>query len=194
MKTSLLVALCLPFVLSFCLRAYGDPEACCPQCLCPEYVLINKHETFEERLYKSSRWITTDLPDTSRGSVMGGFWKLNEYIKNFEVSGRPVILSVRTGENGQEQVTLSYHISPDTVLPNFNDQTIKEEIRPGGTVYVRIFSSDQSEKMIKENKDMLFKDLQAAGILFDDTRYDAAAYKGIFVLEDRQDEIWSHAF
>lgn len=51
---------------------------------------------------------------------------------------RPVVVSVsKAVENGGSQMSISFFISANTVLPEPNDETIRIKELPAATVYVR---------------------------------------------------------
>lgn len=51
---------------------------------------------------------------------------------------RPVVVSVgEEVENGASQVSISFFISADVVLPEPNDKTIRQKHLPAATLYVR---------------------------------------------------------
>ncbi|XP_036429349.1 heme-binding protein soul2 [Colossoma macropomum] len=200
MKTTLPVALCLLSVVLLPLGECWEAPLFCHGYECPEFTVVNTYESFEERVYTSSRWITTDIASISNSDVAAGLWKLYEYTqgenteKRVLPTTRPGLVSVNeAGENGQRQVSVSFYVAPDTVLPQPNDGTIKEITRPGGTIYVRVFSGVASESDAIENKNKLKEDLQTAGKLFDENMFDGAGYESMLILIDRHNEVWIHA-
>ncbi|KAL6487107.1 hypothetical protein MHYP_G00037330 [Metynnis hypsauchen] len=200
MKTTVPFALCLLSVVLLPLGECWEAPLFCHEYKCPEFTVVNTYESFEERLYTSSRWITTDIASTGNSDLAAGFLKLYQYTqgenteKRVIPTTRPGLVSVNeTSDNGQRQVSVSLYVAPDTVLPHPNDDTIKEITRPSGTIYVRVFSGLASESGATENKSKLKEDLQTAGKLFDENRFDGAGYEPVWMLLNRHNEVWIHA-
>ncbi|XP_060782038.1 heme-binding protein soul2 [Neoarius graeffei] len=186
---------CLLFMASLWLGRCWEAPGFCHDYDCPVYTLVKAYESFEERSYAASRWITTDVESTKEDSIRGGIWKLYEFMQGENEEGRkitmtrPVLVSVKN----QGNVSISLFISADVVLPQPNDKTIKNKNMPAATVYVREFDGFASETDALENMETLKADLQAAGKPFDDTRFEAVGYDGPFVLINRHNEIWIYA-
>ncbi|KAI4899649.1 hypothetical protein NFI96_011461 [Prochilodus magdalenae] len=198
MKTTLPFALSILLVVLLPLGESWEAPSFCHGYECPVFSVINTNENFEERLYSSTRWITTNIASASEQDVGAGLWKLYQYTQSQNNEGRtlpttrPGLVSViKTGEN--EQVSVSLYVGPDTVLPKANDESIKETTRPGGTIYVKVFSGLPSETLAQDNTQKLMEALRTAGVLFDENRYDAAGYDSMLTLVNRHNEVWIHA-
>ncbi|KAI5107980.1 heme-binding protein soul2 precursor [Silurus meridionalis] len=200
MKTTMIFPCCVLFMACFSLGGCWEAPWFCHDYICPAYTVVNTYESFEERLYEASQWITTDISSTKGSDVQEGFWKLYDFMQGENKEGmkitmtRPVLVSVLEGvENGDSQVSVSFFISADIVLPEPNDETIKYKNLPSATVYVRVFDGFASEVNGLENVDKLKKDVQAAGKLFDKTRFEGAGYDSPWTLINRHNEVWIYA-
>ncbi|XP_072533083.1 heme-binding protein soul2 [Salminus brasiliensis] len=196
MKATFSVALCLLFVVPHPLGECWDAPWFCHGHECPEYSVVKTYDNFEERLYKSSRWITKDIASAQKGDVTDGFWKLYNFLQG-ENDEKRVVPTTRPGlvsvNEATSKVSVAFYIAPDTVLPKPNDETIREENRPSGTIYIRVFGGVASESDAVENRAKLTDDLKAAGKLFDDTRYEGAGYDSPWNLINRHNEVWIYA-
>ncbi|KAG7333999.1 hypothetical protein KOW79_002406 [Hemibagrus wyckioides] len=187
---------CLLLMASVSLGGCSEAPSFCLGYDCPVYTVVNTYESFEERLYEPSQWITTDIASTRASDVQKGFWKLYYFMqgKNKDgkkITSRPVVVSVNdASENG---VSISFFISAGIVLPEPNDETIKKKDLPASRVYVRVFGGIATEDDAIENVQKLKKDLQVAGKPFDDTRFEAAGYDALWKLVNRHNEVWVYA-
>ncbi|XP_051946140.1 heme-binding protein 2-like [Xyrauchen texanus] len=166
---------------------------------CPMYTVVHEYEGFEERIYDTSHWITTDIASTDRDDISEGFWKLyyfnqgeNKEQREIPMT-RPVVVSVKEADSiGERQVSISVFQS-DTNIPDPNDETIRKTVIPGSTVYVRSFGGIASDADALDNAQRLKADLKAAGKQFDENKFDAAGYDAPWDLINRHNEVWIHA-
>ncbi|KAB5581654.1 hypothetical protein PHYPO_G00178240 [Pangasianodon hypophthalmus] len=200
MKITMNLQFCLLFMASLSLGGCWEAPWFCHGHECPVYTVVNTYEGFEERRYNASQWITTDIPSTREKDIQDGFWKLYYFMQGKNKEGkeiamtRPVVVSVSEAvENGGRQVSISFFINADIVLPKPNDETIKNKDLPAATVYVRVFDGIASEADAIENVEKLKEYLQAAGKPFDSTRFEAAGYDAPWDLINRHNEVWIYA-
>lgn len=164
------------------------------------YTLVHEYEGFEERNYNTSYWITTDVVSASGDDVSTGFWKLYNFNqgenkeKKVIVMTRPVLVSVKEADGmGERQVSISfYQTAPD--IPKPNDETIRVTVVPGGTVYVRSFGGVAKYEDGLREVESLKEKLKAAGKQFIENKFDGAGYDAPWMLINRHNEIWLHAF
>ncbi|XP_051503626.1 heme-binding protein 2-like [Myxocyprinus asiaticus] len=193
-------ALCLLVVLIFfqCAGCWEAPWFCHGR-ECPKYTVVHEYEGFEERVYDTSHWITTDVASIKREDLNVGFWKLyyfnqGENKENKEIPmTRPVVVSVKEADSmGERQVSVSV-FQPDTIIPEPNDETIKKIVIPGRTVYVRSFGGIASDVDAIDNVQKLKADLKVAGKQFNENKFDVAGYDAPWDLINRHNEVWVQA-
>ncbi|XP_053477392.1 heme-binding protein soul2 [Ictalurus furcatus] len=196
MKIPMNLRFCLLFMASLSLGGCWEAPWFCHGYECPVYTVVGTYESFEERLYNASQWITTDVASTRDTDILNGLWKLYNFMQEKEIAmARPAVVSVSQAvENGSSQVvTISFFIGAAIVLPEPHDQTIKYKVLPAAKVFVRVFDGIASEANAVENVEKLKADLQAAGKPFDGTRFKVAGYESPMILINRHNEAWIYA-
>lgn len=165
---------------------------------CPEFSVLDTNEDFEERFYKASHWITSDVASTDKEEATKALWKLYHYTKgeneenaNVDLPWPAIFLVEEEGD--EKHVSVSWPVPPGTHLPKPNDPTIRETHLPAGTVYVRSFSGMASEADGYANVDKLKASLKAAGKSFNPDRFVAAGYDPPVRLINRHNEVWVFA-
>jgi len=105
----------------------------------------------------------------------------------------PVLVTVTVEEDGSEKdVFLSWFVSDDTVLPEPNDPSIIEEVRPAANVYVREFSDRVTHEIGKKNEEKLHEALVKAEKSFEPCRYTGAGYNSPWAIY-HHNEVWVYA-
>ncbi|XP_071772427.1 heme-binding protein soul2 [Centroberyx gerrardi] len=169
---------------------------------CPQFTAVQINQDTEERAYTASRWITTKVPSAETEDVKAGNYKLYNYFKGDNEEGTdvpmntwPVLVTMTVGEDGSESnVSVSWFVSADTVLPKPTDPSVTEELRPAATVYVRTFSGFVSHALGQDNAKQLREALVQAGKSFEPHRYTGAVYDSPWdIIHTHHNEIWVYA-
>jgi len=102
------------------------------------------------------------------------------------------LITLSEVEGGNDKVSVSFFITPDTKLPKPNDNSIRVETRAGCTVYVRIFH-DSSRAAAYSNVKQLREELELAGKVFAPHTYTGAGYQNPWDIFHHHNEIWIQA-
>ncbi|MBN3304834.1 HEBP2 protein, partial [Amia calva] len=155
-------------------------------------------QTFEERSYVATRWMTTNVEGSYMSAVFQGFMRLFNYIDGNNEAGEkipmtaPVAVEMHPsgGKTGISNISISFFVPAKGNPPKAKDPTIYASNRPAGVVYVRSFDGFAMESDWNENAQALKDDLQAAGISFNPLSLIAAGYDPPFRFINRHNEIW----
>ncbi|KAM4615155.1 heme-binding protein soul2 [Polymixia lowei] len=167
---------------------------------CPEFEVVKKNEAFEERVYVESRWITTKVPSTKSMDLIQGFSRLKQYCNGKNEQGTqvftktwPALITLTEGEDGSDtNVSVSWFVPVNTVLPKPTDPLVTEESRPAGTVYVKVFEG--SITAWHSYAEELHEALVQEGTSFKPHRYTGAGYDNpmnFFI--HHHNEVWLYA-
>ncbi|XP_036403257.1 heme-binding protein soul2 [Megalops cyprinoides] len=164
---------------------------------CPPYTVVHQYENFEERLYNATRWMSTEVEDSTYTPLYNGFMRLYSYTDGANEAGqqlaltRPVAVTVLDSDSGEtKQVSIALYIGPYTDPPKPTDASIKDVSVLAGTVYVRQFSGVAHEADWLENLASLKSDLRLEGKQYNSQKYVAAGYDPPWTLINRHNEVW----
>lgn len=166
----------------------------------PEFDLLSSTDKYEERRYKSAKWVATTAEGISRKeAVTEGFRRLFRYIsgdneKNTKVEmTAPVTTWVEpgAGPNCESSFTVAFYIpSEHQVDPPkpINPQVFIED-RPQFTAYVCTFGGFANDEMWVQ-KAVELGDAVGDHSKFNDAQYYTAGYDPPFKPFGRTNEVW----
>nr|XP_005992997.1 PREDICTED: heme-binding protein 1-like [Latimeria chalumnae] len=171
----------------------------CHKLDCSKYTLVKQYETFEERSYEASHWMTTLVEGLQYEDAMyDGFMRLFKYINGNNVAGEkipmtaPVLVHViPKGGDLDKNFTVSFFVPPASMSPPKPlDSRIYLDSHLAQTVYVRSFGGYMEKSDFVANADALEEDLKAAGKSFNEKYYMSAGYDSPFRPLNRHNEVW----
>lgn len=205
-KLLLGITLCINSIVSsfsiFSLLGLKKNVNHCNDLECPKYTVKQTWGSFELRHYPSYKWAAAvqeglDYDDAGRLN----FKKLFRYISGANDKGvkipmtAPVInqITITQGPFCAANFTMNFFVpyesqqAPPT--PNNPDDKVHIVKMPEMKVYVRSFSGYAEIDDIQENAEKLAKDLEKAGITFDEKHLLFAGYDSPFKLLFRHNEV-----
>ncbi|KAJ1153207.1 hypothetical protein NDU88_005968 [Pleurodeles waltl] len=166
---------------------------------CPKYELVKKYDTFEERNYEFSRWVSTQVEGKSYShAIVEGFWRLYHYIDGKNTAGMKIPMTVPVlsrvnpvGERFASNITMSFFVPfavdvpPTPVNPEVYLSTL-----PAQTVYVKSFGGYAFKSDFVEKAEKLSEELNTLGKSFKHDFFMTAGYDAPFMLFNRHNEVW----
>ncbi|XP_064411228.1 heme-binding protein 1-like [Latimeria chalumnae] len=171
----------------------------CSEQKVPDRLPCGPFQTFEERSYEASHWMTTLVEGLQYEDAMyDGFMRLFKYINGNNVAGEkipmtaPVLVHViPKGGDLDKNFTVSFFVPPASMSPPKPlDSRIYLDSHLAQTVYVRSFGGYMEKSDFVANADALEEDLKAAGKSFNEKYYMSAGYDSPFRPLNRHNEVW----
>ncbi|XP_078505086.1 heme-binding protein 2-like [Lissotriton helveticus] len=166
---------------------------------CPKYELVKKYDTFEERNYESSRWVSTLVEGKSYShAIVEGFWRLFHYIDGKNSAGIKIPMTVPVlsrvnpvGVKNVSDITMSFFV-PFAVddPPTPTNPEVYLSSTPAQTVYVKSFGGYAFKSDFVEMAEKLSQDLNTLGKPFQKDFFITAGYDAPFMLFNRHNEVW----
>merc|ERR1712002_790776 len=169
---------------------------------CPEYELLNTlNDRTEERLYRPSKWVGTEVRGMQYSSAMRqGFMRLFDYISGENDAGQkiemtaPVVSKVIPGQGstGESSFFMYFYVPAEhqesTPNPSNPDVFFKEF--PEFRAYVRSFGGFASHNDYTEHAAELSTDLDNAGMTYEHSYFYTAGYDSPYTFFYRHNEVW----
>ncbi|KAG8444018.1 hypothetical protein GDO86_009274 [Hymenochirus boettgeri] len=168
----------------------------CRDLECPRYKVVQQLESFEQRDYVETQWVSTQFKVGFLGfGMVPSFKRLFDYISGNNSAGLkinmtvPVVIRYPLAKN--DMATMSFFISPSVgkAPEPLNPALYLETILPK-SVYVMSFGGYALEYHYKKKAEALAKDLVNLGKHFDDSVRTTAGYNDPFTFSDRHNEVW----
>lgn len=167
---------------------------------CPSFTVLNKTESYEERSYVKSVWVSTTLTGIALDpAVSKMFFKLFDYIQGNNAKRQkidmtvPVLISIIPGPGPacESNFTMSFFVSPKVGdPPKPTDATVFLSQLPEQRVFVRSFGGFATQDSWLKNAELLGNDLQRDSKAFIKDYFYAAGYNSPFEVLGRHNEIW----
>ncbi|KAG8444016.1 hypothetical protein GDO86_009272 [Hymenochirus boettgeri] len=163
---------------------------------CPNFVVIEKHEGFELRVYEATQWVATSTEMSEEG-MKNGFMHLFGYMngknkkeKKMKLSV-PVIVPVPVTETPADNVTMLFYLPPNIhnpPAPTDCDITLKKY--NATNIYVRSFDGIAKGPEFVLQAKVLAESLMAHNKEFYSSFFVGAGYDGPDKTTNRHNEVW----
>ncbi|XP_075452378.1 heme-binding protein 2-like [Ascaphus truei] len=168
----------------------------CRSLECPKYQLVKEYQTFEQRAYEATRWVTTQVEQDYFGfGIVTSFRRLFKYISGNNTQGIKIPMTVPVMTvvplTRPTNVTMSFFVpSALPTPPSPLNPDVYLESYPAQYMYVRSFSGYALRSDFEKNAKALSEELETLGKPFDDSFYASAGYDAPFMLFNRHNEVW----
>ncbi|KAM4600162.1 heme-binding protein 2-like [Fundulus diaphanus] len=167
----------------------------CSDYPCPKYDVIKKYESFEERRYVDTDWITTKLSSKDSTSLIAAAKTLRAFCDkqkeagNVITDGWPALVTIAEGDT--PSMSLSWFLASDS-KPVITDTSVTLEHKADTSVYVRSYSGTPTIAAAEENRKNLIEALVKEGKKFNPAISTGAFYHSYFSLT-HYNEVWVYS-
>lgn len=165
-------------------------RAPCTTTKCPEYTLMEEHESFQKRSYNQTRWLTTNITSKSIPALMDANNRLGHFCSDNGIDLKkswPAVITV----NSNVSYSLSWFVPKGVnVQTPANISLVELQNKDSFEVYVSSFDGIPSMQNGQSNAELLWDDLKSHL----DKSCSTPAFSGVtynpFVSLVHNNEIW----
>ncbi|KAM4770894.1 heme-binding protein 2-like [Rhinophrynus dorsalis] len=196
----LLSAFCLYGTVVRAEEGASDVDKAPPFCRtneCPKYRVVQQYDSFEQRAYEATNWVTTPLElDFFNIGMVTSFRRLFDYISGKNSQGIKIKMTVPVliyipSKDSAANATMSFFVPSALVNPPTPlNPAVYLQSFPPKSFYVKSFSGYAFNYDYEKKAKALAEELVALGKPFDHSYHSNAGYNDPFTFLNRHNEVW----